>query len=148
MDKVNNEVLSIVYSSSATVPFSSGDLVALLSTSRENNAGHEVTGMLLYHDERFLQVLEGPAPAVRERMALIAGDPRHTDVKILLEENLGERQFPDWTMGFEPYESSVSDDIPGYLASFGSADTDEQSNEAARALRQLLAWFEEQAKRS
>ncbi|GLK17899.1 BLUF domain-containing protein [Herbiconiux flava] len=139
-------VLSIIYSSRATVPFSDADLVELLKVSRRNNAGSEVTGMLLYRDGRFLQVLEGPAEGVRERMAVIARDARHAEVLVLLEEGLSERRFPDWTMGFVPHESTPPDEIPGYLSAFGLSDDDEDSQDAVRALSELMAWFESTAK--
>lgn len=148
MNAPTSELLSIVYSSSATRPFASDDLVALLAVSRENNAAADVTGMLLYHDSRFLQVLEGPEAAVRERMAVIADDTRHTGVRVMLEETLGERQFPDWTVGFAPYEESVSDGIPGYLASFGGQDADDGPDGRGLALQALIGWFEDQAKRT
>ncbi|NQX36986.1 BLUF domain-containing protein [Herbiconiux sp. VKM Ac-2851] len=141
-------VLSIIYSSVATMPFSDDDLVELLKLSRRNNAGREVTGMLLYRDGRFLQVLEGPDSSVRERMTVISGDSRHTDVQVLLEEGLSERRFPDWTMGFVPHDATPPDGIPGYLSAFGVTDDDEESREAARALGDLMAWFEAEAQRS
>ena len=62
-------LLSVVYSSTAVVPFSDHDLFELLEHSRENNARDGLTGMLLYRDERFLQVLEGPEEAVRRLRA-------------------------------------------------------------------------------
>jgi hypothetical protein len=146
MASEQDAVLSIIYSSAATVPFSDTDLVELLKVSRRNNAGSEVTGMLLYRDGRFLQVLEGPDDGVRERMAVIARDPRHAEVLVLLEEGLSERRFPDWTMGFVPHESTPPDEIPGYLSAFGLSDDDEDSREAVRALADLMAWFEATAK--
>jgi hypothetical protein len=41
------------------VPFSEGDLVELLTQSRENNTLAGITGLLLYKEGKFLQVLEG-----------------------------------------------------------------------------------------
>ncbi len=55
----------LVYVSSATRPFSGEDLRALLATCRKNNAELGVTGMLLYKDGNFMQVLEGDEEAVR-----------------------------------------------------------------------------------
>jgi hypothetical protein len=138
-------VLSIVYSSTATVPFGDDELVGLLATSRDNNAVDGLTGMLLFHDGRFLQVLEGPDEAVRSRLGVIAVDERHTDVRVLLEEELNERRFPDWTMGFQPYEPGVSDEIPGYLSSFGEPGVADEQQQLMRALRELLGWFDEQS---
>ncbi len=55
----------LVYVSSATRPFSGEDLRALLETCRKDNAELGVTGMLLYKDGNFMQVLEGDEDAVR-----------------------------------------------------------------------------------
>jgi hypothetical protein len=49
---------SIVYSSSAVKPFSEEELVALLQQSRQNNERLAITGMLLYKDLGFMQVIE------------------------------------------------------------------------------------------
>ena len=52
-------MISIAYSSSAAVPFSEGDLLELLTRSRENNTAKGITGLLLFKEGKFLQVLEG-----------------------------------------------------------------------------------------
>jgi hypothetical protein len=52
-------MFSIVYVSSALKPFSKTDLLTLLEKSRENNTSLGISGMLLYKDGNFMQVLEG-----------------------------------------------------------------------------------------
>jgi hypothetical protein len=53
-------MIQIYYISSATAPMSTSDLLQLLRQCRDNNASRSVTGMLLYANGTFLQVLEGP----------------------------------------------------------------------------------------
>ena len=55
----------LVYVSSAVRPFSKSELVELLNVTRDNNSRLGVTGMLLYRDGNFMQVLEGGEPVVR-----------------------------------------------------------------------------------
>ena len=86
-------LLSIVYSSVATVPFSEVDLALLLSMSRLNNQARGLTGVLLHADGQFMQALEGPEWAVRSILATIAADPRHTGVWTLDEESITARRF-------------------------------------------------------
>ncbi|WP_368497596.1 BLUF domain-containing protein [Herbiconiux sp. A18JL235] len=154
-------LLSVVYSSTAVVPFGDDDLFELLEHSRENNARDGLTGMLLYRDERFLQVLEGPEEAVRRRVEVIRDDARHTRFWVLIEELSDARHFPDWTMGFPAH--SAPEAVPGYLASFASADAadaagaadadadaeadTEAEADAEAALRQLIGFFEDPANR-
>ena len=70
-------VLQLGYASAATVEFSDDDLRELLAKSRSNNMAAGITGMLLYHEGSFLQVLEGPSEAVEHLYARIRRDKRH-----------------------------------------------------------------------
>jgi hypothetical protein len=135
-------VLSIVYSSRAVTEFSDSDLAALLTKSRANNASVGMTGLLLYRDGRFVQLLEGPLTVVRERMEIIRRDPRHDEVEILLEEVLRLPRFPDWTMGYEPVEDARADDVPGYRTTFEEIAKGGTSGATTLALRELIEWFQ------
>ena len=107
-------MLSLVYISSAKGEFSAADLVALLEQSRENNARLGITGMLLYKDGNFMQVLEGPDDVVRQLVKTIAADDRHHGIIQLLEWQIEQRQFPDWTMGFKDLNDPALRENPGY----------------------------------
>lgn len=99
----------LVYVSSASPRFADGDLDLILEASRRNNPSCDVTGMLLFADGNFFQVLEGPAEAVQTTFARIGGDPRHNGIIRLLEAPIEARNFPDWTMGFRRLDKS---DLP------------------------------------
>lgn len=107
-------MLSVVYVSSATAPFSEAELVELLAHSREKNRRLDVTGMLLYHDGNFIQVLEGPAGAVQQLYDTIGADPRHRGVIRLLTRNIEEREFPESAMGFVNLNDPALRELPGY----------------------------------
>jgi hypothetical protein len=55
--------------------------------------------MLAQGDGHFAQVLEGRAEAVLSVLARIRRDPRHRDVRTLLQEPIEKRQFARWAMG-------------------------------------------------
>lgn len=93
-------MLSLIYSSSAVKFFSEAELKDLLRKAQENNLRQQLTGMLLYHDGNFMQVLEGPDENVLALFESIKRDPRHRNVSLLVQEQIIDRQFPDWTMGF------------------------------------------------
>ena len=88
------------YVSTEAVKFSEEALVALLSEARNANADRDVTGLLLYREGSFYQVLEGSESAVMETFHGIEGDPRHTEVRILFNGETDAREFADWKMGF------------------------------------------------
>ena len=94
------QVLTITYWSWATDPMGDEELLELLRKSRRNNALRGVTGLLLYRNQCFLQVLEGPESVVESLIKTIEADPRHHSIRTLCRE-VGPRQFATWQMGFE-----------------------------------------------
>lgn len=98
-------MLSLVYVSSATRPFTRQELWDLLAASRAKNESLGITGMLLYKSGNFMQVLEGDEGVVRRLQGSIAADPRHHGMIVLLEEQLATRNFDGWAMGFRDFDS-------------------------------------------
>lgn len=92
-------LVEIMYASRATQDFSQQDLAELMKKARANNRHMGATGMLLYSERSFLQVLEGPANAVSKLYAEIGRDPRHDELQLLLRAEIEERVFEDWQMG-------------------------------------------------
>ncbi|MBI2687653.1 MAG: BLUF domain-containing protein [Acidobacteria bacterium] len=68
-------MISLAYTSIATSLFKTSDLFPLLQQSRARNDQIGVTGMLLYQDRSFLQVLEGDDTLVRNSTAPIVEIP-------------------------------------------------------------------------
>ena len=91
----------VVYASMASGPMDDEDLAELLAQSRERNALNDITGMLLYKDSRFIQLLEGHEEHVQKIFDSIRRDDRHYDVQLLWLRYAQFREFPDWTMGFQ-----------------------------------------------
>jgi hypothetical protein len=130
-------MLSVTYTSIASHPFDDEGLAVLLMNSRASNRRLGLTGFLLYQDGRFLQLLEGPDDVVWDRLQRIAADPRHHTVTTILRDPIATRQFPEWTMGYEPVTDALADEISGYRRLVDSTSLDE----AAPAVRQVVAWF-------
>ena len=91
----------LVYVSTASEPMNEEALAALLEQSRARNERNGITGMLLYKDGRFIQLLEGQEEAVQKIFSSIKRDERHHDVELLWLRYAQYREFPDWTMGFQ-----------------------------------------------
>lgn len=62
--QAENAVFHLCYVSTETEHFSQEDLVALLGVARAANTEHDVTGLLLYREGSFYQLLEGNQAAV------------------------------------------------------------------------------------
>jgi hypothetical protein len=93
-------IYQILYSSRETYPLRAEDLIRLLLSSRERNRGADVTGVLLYRQGRFMQLLEGSEAAVRPLYAHIADDPRHGDIEVQLARTCDARLMHGWNMGY------------------------------------------------
>lgn len=87
-------IYQIVYRCVATQDFWPDDLFALVETARRKNAQRSVTGLLLFHEGVFLQLLEGPQRETEGVFEFVKLDPRHKDVEVLLAAEAPERQFP------------------------------------------------------
>lgn len=131
----------LVYVSIAAEPSSGEDLNTLLTTSRKNNASLGVTGMLLYKDGNFMQVLEGEEDTVRGLYQKITTDTRHRGEITLLEDYTDGRQFSDWSMGFRNLNSPEARAVPGYSEFLNSPLTGREfSGNPSRSQKLLLTF--------
>jgi len=104
----------LIYLSSATRQLSADALLDLLKVSRENNIKHNITGMLLYFDGNFLQLMEGAEEDVTRLFAIIEKDTRHTGIITVEEGPVSKRLFSDWSMGFKETSMKEINELPGY----------------------------------
>lgn len=104
----------LVYSSIASNGLSEDDLRDILQTSQLQNADLNLTGMLLYCNGKFLQVLEGNKEDVHNLFYKISRDLRHRDLNVLLEGTIAERNFKNWSMGFKSLDVASAREISGF----------------------------------
>jgi len=107
-------LFSLVYVSLAVRDMTEDDLREILQVSRINNEQYDITGMLLYRDRYFIQVLEGDEDAVRATYSKIEHDPRHKNLIIAYQENILEREFDRWAMGFNHLDNLASSELPAF----------------------------------
>lgn len=109
-------MIHLVYISAATKTMSEDDLIALLKQSRERNERQDVTGMLLFKDGLFLQVLEGDQKDVDQIYRSICLDIRNSGHYLIERKDIDERNFPDWRMGFENLSNRNLGALEGFSA--------------------------------
>jgi hypothetical protein len=112
-------VISLAYVSAASRIMSEEEIVAILLQSRANNRRTKLSGALLYHRQRFVQILEGEEDDVLSAYRRISRDPRHNDLHELSREPIEKRQFPQWTMGFRPLSHETMKKLDGFDQYFG-----------------------------
>jgi hypothetical protein len=107
-------LFQIVYVSTAVEHLTKDQLRDLLKASHQRNTKAGITGLLLYKDGNFMQVLEGEEPAVRNLFKKITKDSRHHGIICLLQAPIQHRYFPNSSMAFRDLNSAESKAIPGY----------------------------------
>lgn len=136
-----DDLYSLVYTSAATVPFTPDDLEHLLRNSRTRNHDDGITGLLLYRRGRFVQFLEGPESAVQALLARIRADPRHENIRVLIDGFTPSRQLPEWTMGYETVADARTPAPPGFRDTFDDLEILDDRDAVIRAMRELTLWF-------
>ncbi|MFO0748075.1 MAG: BLUF domain-containing protein [Myxococcota bacterium] len=127
------QLVRTVYASASASPMTEHELGTILAKARETNRRLDVTGLLLYHEGNFLQILEGPAAAVDDLYARIARDRRHSRVLMLQRCDIEARSFGDWRMGFVALDAAMLSKLPGFVT-YGSVPRlfEELANHAGR----------------
>jgi len=133
----------LTYVSSATTPFSKQALRRLLEQCAVANKAVGVTGMLLYQDGNFMQVLEGNEHSVRGVYARIERDRRHRGLITMLQGEIEDRQFPTWSMGFRELTRDPGPIEDGYTHFMNSSPGDAQFSANPSRAQSLLLKFKQ-----
>ena len=107
----------ILYISTARSLLAAEELEEILRTSRKNNARVGVTGLLVVGGRRFLQALEGERALVQETYERIRLDPRHFAFVTLSDQEISQREFANWFMGYEEGgAATLTDNLENQIA--------------------------------
>lgn len=104
----------IIYASTANRDYSETQLLDMLAQFQWRNKRRNITGMLLYHKNNFLQVLEGEHETITDLYKKIEADPRHRHSIIIHEGEIAQREFANWEMGFVNLSLITPEQMPGF----------------------------------
>lgn len=68
-------------------------MAEILGAAIRNNRQRNLTGVLLFHEGRFLQAVEGAAPDVTRLLNELARDSRHQRMRVLFHGAVPARRF-------------------------------------------------------
>jgi hypothetical protein len=95
----------LIYLSRAQSHVGFADVAAIGRVASLRNRAFKVTGLLLYGNGCFMQMLEGPEDCVDALLDTIQSDSRHHHLEVVLERMTDTRFYPDWSMGVYNIES-------------------------------------------
>jgi len=134
-------IARLLYASRSTRPIGMTEIVSLLDQARQHNTAQEITGMLAFNRDSFLQVLEGSPARVNDLYHRIANDPRHHQLALISYGEVVEREFSDWSMAALDIAGLGATRRAATLMKYGaSAVFDPFAMNASAALRLLVAW--------
>jgi hypothetical protein len=108
-------LINLIYHSIAVDHITEQDITDILEEARAFNLEHNITGLLLFHQGEFIQILEGEDEDVKGIYAKIKEDPRHRLVRLLETSPIPNRSFPDWQMAFKPLTDTNLTDLSQHL---------------------------------
>lgn len=108
----------LIYVSTAVREMSRHELKTLLEGAVRFNDLHHITGMLLYSDGTFLQVLEGETADMDAVFERITHDPQHHSLQVLIRNPIAMRSFSAWHMGFRRLGAKEAEEQPGFAPFF------------------------------
>jgi hypothetical protein len=129
----------LAYTSFSRFHLQETTLSDILEVSRRNNSRDEITGILMYEDRTFFQVLEGEQSAVEDcYYKRILNDPRHYRLALYWYGLAERRVFSDWAMGYVgPHE--IGRYTKGTFTSLDDLSGDETSPANSKDLALELA---------
>jgi len=103
----NTQLVSLSYISNTVEEISFLGNLRLLAHSFLNNQKYNITGLLIYKNKQFSQVIEGEEAAIERIWSKIQRDTRHKDIQLLSKEPIVNRSFTKWSMLFPESEKVV-----------------------------------------
>ena len=126
----------LIYKSRARQNFSNSDLEKMLSRAQIKNKSKDITGLLVFDGQHFLQILEGEREVVEATFEHIQKDERHCEFERFWSQSSGSiknRAFAEWSMAsVHLQEGSLEGDVKSLMESSA------QSSLGKRLFRILL----------
>ena len=94
------DLVELSYLSEAVSDMSFLGLMRLLESARAFNQKNDITGILLYDNQQFGQIIEGEYANVMKAWKRIQDDRRHHRIELLEIREISERSFPEWLLRF------------------------------------------------
>lgn len=95
------KLIELTYVSEPAQGMSFLGLMRLLYHSYLRNLRLEITGALIYENNQFGQVIEGPEDVIESLWEKIQQDNRHKNIRLIERKAIGSRSFQKWTMVFQ-----------------------------------------------
>ncbi len=115
------DLVELSYLSEAVSDMSFLGLMRLLESARAFNQTNGITGILLYDNQQFGQIIEGERANIMKVWKRIQEDKRHHRIELLEIREISEHSYPDWLLRFYGGET-LTRDYPALAEMVGGMD--------------------------
>lgn len=91
---------AISYVSTASIDLQEQGVNDIMNETNEFNKGNKITGILLYNERNFFQLLEGDKKVIQDLYKKIIKDSRHQDIIKFLEKPVSRPAFDGYMTDF------------------------------------------------
>jgi hypothetical protein len=91
---------TITYVSTASPYLSEEETKKLLVSAKNDNISNDISGVLIYSDGNFFQIIEGEEQKIKKLFIKIEQDPRHYNLIKLLDKSIEAFSFASYTSSF------------------------------------------------
>ena len=134
----------LVYVSNRKPYCSQDEIDKILISCEKNNPKLNITGILLYTEKKFIQLVEGDARVITDLYDKIKEDDRHSNTMMISFGPIKEKSFPSWNMASRSI-SGTSIDYKSTMTSEDKAVFDKilngESEKSKRVLDILRKFF-------
>lgn len=90
----------LTYRSKAKPAITQREIQDIWERAQRNNLDMKISGCLIFHNDIFIQIIEGEEKDVLSLFSRIESDIRHSAIQMLWEGSCTERVFHDWYMAY------------------------------------------------
>jgi hypothetical protein len=130
-----NSIFRLVYVSQASDSICYSDIQKILESAQRHNQNNNLTGLLIYKDHHFIQILEGVETRVMETVSRIIQDRRNHHFRVLVESLSNKRIFERWAMAF--HDGDIDKSTRDLIVDLFSTALDQNKKEKEVVLQML-----------
>ncbi len=137
-------LVQLIYVSNRNSTCTEPEIQKILNSCKKNNPGLDVTGVLLYNDKKFLQLVEGEYKTILDTFDRIKKDTRHNNCVMLSCSPIKEKSFSSWNMGSKKINNSlevlteISAEEKKYLAHLISGNEEKDGSKALQLIKKMF----------
>ena len=139
-----DDLVAVTYISHSLIRLNEIDPVCddIRETASRNNAKNEISGLLIYCRERFIQRLEGKRQHINKLIEKIKSDPRHRKLLILHHSKIDKRYFSDWSQMRVVKEGEGLDDLDRLFINLESGGREIPDDKESRFILNFIQHYQ------